>query len=353
MIGRNVDYRPGNRVAFLNEKQYGIVTRITNKYVYVDVGDGFELPVLPSDLILIKDDSSSASNQVETEAKIAIDSKDIKSEERKNNLHFKSIGLYRGVYLALVPDNQETLVGGNLQLYLINYTKIPLYYILYLPYEREENNQYHNFIDEASAVSLFQIDRKSINVVLHGCIQIMFLKSTNRGIALPVNVFFQIRQKCLINTEKYQFFDELQAFAQIIKLLRFEELEWLQIGISNDSNVIYAKNVEGDKLEQKAYIEKYKVSENEAEVDLRIDKIIDNTQDISEIEKLNIRLQHFCQCIESAIQNKYKRIVFIHGLASGTLKAEMHKILGKYPNLYFRDAPISKYGLGATEVYIK
>jgi hypothetical protein len=40
-------------------------------------------------------------------------------------------------------------------------------------------------------------------------------------------------------------------------------------------------------------------------------------------------------------------------VGAGVLKSEMYKILKNYPDLYYGDAPIRQYGIGATEVYIK
>ena len=50
---------------------------------------------------------------------------------------------------------------------------------------------------------------------------------------------------------------------------------------------------------------------------------------------------------------KLQKIIFIHGVGIGRLKSEILKILQQYPNLHYFDAPLSKYGVGATEVWIK
>jgi hypothetical protein len=51
------------------------------------------------------------------------------------------------------------------------------------------------------------------------------------------------------------------------------------------------------------------------------------------------------------MRKRIQKIVFIHGVGEGILKAELDFLLGRYDNLKFYDADYQKYGLGATEVY--
>jgi dsDNA-specific endonuclease/ATPase MutS2 len=57
--------------------------------------------------------------------------------------------------------------------------------------------------------------------------------------------------------------------------------------------------------------------------------------------------------LEFAIRNRIPKIVFIHGVGEGVLKAELDFLFGRYDTISFQDANYQKYGLGATEVYIK
>jgi dsDNA-specific endonuclease/ATPase MutS2 len=57
--------------------------------------------------------------------------------------------------------------------------------------------------------------------------------------------------------------------------------------------------------------------------------------------------------LEFAIKNKMQKVVFIHGVGEGVLKAELDFLLGRYEGIDFRDADYQKYGLGATAVHIK
>ncbi|GAA0757427.1 Smr/MutS family protein [Psychroflexus lacisalsi] len=88
------------------------------------------------------------------------------------------------------------------------------------------------------------------------------------------------------------------------------------------------------------------------EVDLHIHNIVDKTSHLSNFEMLNIQLEHSRRKIEFAIEKRIKRIVFIHGVGQGVLKAELHTLFRRYDQVEFYDADYQKYGLGATEIYI-
>ena len=56
--------------------------------------------------------------------------------------------------------------------------------------------------------------------------------------------------------------------------------------------------------------------------------------------------------LEFAIRKKIQRIVFIHGIGEGVLRAELEFLIGRYEDLKCYDADYQKYGRGALEVYI-
>jgi len=56
--------------------------------------------------------------------------------------------------------------------------------------------------------------------------------------------------------------------------------------------------------------------------------------------------------LEFAITKRIQKVVFIHGVGEGVLKAELESLFRRYENLKWYDADYQKYGLGATEIYI-
>lgn len=87
------------------------------------------------------------------------------------------------------------------------------------------------------------------------------------------------------------------------------------------------------------------------EVDLHIEKLVNSFRGMSNYDILNLQLDTAKRQIEFAARKRIQRIVFIHGVGEGVLKAELDFLLGRYDNLKFYDADYQKYGVGATEVY--
>lgn len=98
---------------------------------------------------------------------------------------------------------------------------------------------------------------------------------------------------------------------------------------------------------------KSKKEEMVLEVDLHIEKLVKTFKHLTNFDILNIQVDTARGQLEFAIKNRIPKIVFIHGMGEGVLKSELDYLLGRYPEVSYREANYRKYGLGATEVYIK
>ena len=87
------------------------------------------------------------------------------------------------------------------------------------------------------------------------------------------------------------------------------------------------------------------------EVDLHIHELIDSEKGMSNYDKLSLQLKTAQEALESAIQKKQQRIIFIHGRGDGVLRKELRFMLNTY-SVAYHDASYSQYGIGATEVII-
>lgn len=89
------------------------------------------------------------------------------------------------------------------------------------------------------------------------------------------------------------------------------------------------------------------------EFDLHIEKLVKNFKGMSNYDILTLQTETAKRHIEFAIRNRIPKIVFIHGVGEGILKSELDFMLGRYPNIDFKEANFQKYGQGAMEIYIK
>jgi hypothetical protein len=88
------------------------------------------------------------------------------------------------------------------------------------------------------------------------------------------------------------------------------------------------------------------------EVDLHIHQLIPKSKGLDNHEILTIQIDTARRQLDFAISKKIQRIVFIHGVGEGVLRAELEYLFRQYGNLQFEDADFQKYGRGATQVYI-
>ena len=140
--------------------------------------------------------------------------------------------------------------------------------------------------------------------------------------------------------------------------LVFEAKELLKTGNSLDfdfgnqnlNQVIKEKEIP----KARSFVKEKKTKEvGVPEFDLHIEKLVKNFRGMNNYDILTLQAETAQRHIEFAIRNRIPKIVFIHGVGEGVLKAELDFLLGRYDNLSFRDANYQKYGLGATEVFIK
>ena len=118
---------------------------------------------------------------------------------------------------------------------------------------------------------------------------------------------------------------------------------------SDINNAIFKEKVALNKPKKSLF--KKEKKEVILEVDLHISKLTKSTKGMDNYDMLNLQLDTAKRKVEFAIDKRIPKIVFIHGVGEGVLKAELHFLLNQYPIKYY-DASYKKYGLGATEVYI-
>lgn len=142
-------------------------------------------------------------------------------------------------------------------------------------------------------------------------------------------------------------------------LLSFQERELVKIesdlpdvlppDVGDLSEVI--KQKESSKKRRSVRVKPKERTAPPMEVDLHIHKLVPRTGGLSNYEMLNIQMDTAKRQLEFAMKKRIQKVVFIHGVGEGVLKAELETLFHRYENLKFYDADYQKYGLGATEVY--
>lgn len=89
------------------------------------------------------------------------------------------------------------------------------------------------------------------------------------------------------------------------------------------------------------------------EVDLHIHQLVSSEKGLTAHDKLNIQIDTAKRQLEFAISKKIQRVVFIHGIGAGVLRAELEYLFRRYDQVSYEDADYQKYGRGATMIFIR
>lgn len=137
------------------------------------------------------------------------------------------------------------------------------------------------------------------------------------------------------------------------ELLKIEDTSALKQASSRHS--ISAALMEKQTPKKRSFVKEKKSRKEEfiLEVDLHIEKLTKDFRRMEKFDMLNLQLDMARGQVEFAISNRIPRIVFIHGVGEGVLKAELGYLFSRYPEINYEDANYQKYGLGATQIYIK
>jgi len=350
--------KSGDKVSFLNEKRDGIVKKIlNNKMVLVEIEDGFDIPVLEHDLVKVEFFKDTISEN------ITIPQLTKEKEERfpeRKTLTVTDSKLKSGVYLAFIPDNGENALSGSLGIYLINRSNTDVLFT----YSLKENEKFictdFDQIDDESAFLLEVIDRTDIEKWNNIIFQFIFYKQGSQNIKPPTTCEVFIKPVKFYKEDNYLFCSLLDEKCFLISLQEKELLQpeewtedkWENKKIEKPSGLKIIGHI-NDLNKPVLFLEKHILEKGIAEVDLHIEELIENYSGKESFELLNIQLGYFSKMLESAIANKFKKAIFIHGVGNGKLKQEIiNKLKSNYPDLQYQDASYAKYGKGATEVLL-
>lgn len=134
--------------------------------------------------------------------------------------------------------------------------------------------------------------------------------------------------------------------------------------VSPEVSEVIARNIDKDlvKRAQDDFSLKYKNPNagnvkrkgERMEVDLHIHELVDSTSGLDNSTIISIQMTHFERMMRIAEDSKINRVILIHGVGQGVLRAEIRNALKLYyPNCEFHDADFREFGYGATEVIIR
>lgn len=341
----------GDKVRFLNSVGGGFVKSVINKtMVTVEDYDGFEVPTLVNELVVIDDGLTVEPGQ--RSAKREVQQKKEENtpvrEQPKAEPKYIAGKDTPSCFLAFVPQNESNPVDGELKVYLVNDSNN---FVLY-NYSHLKNKIYRSVesgkMNPNSKRYLESFTRMDLNDMPELQFQLLFFREESNRLESPVVRSFKLNP---VKFYKQNSYEKTRYFTQnvlIFSLLEADLESEIEKLTEKDLNQVLRQKEE-PKVEVKRTI-----SLDLVEVDLHIHELIDDTRGLANHEMLEIQMGRFRNELETAITNGTRKIVFIHGVGNGTLKQELRKELTtKYKKYYFQDASFKEYGYGATMVILK
>lgn len=348
----------GCKVRFLNDVGGGEVIRFIDKRTaLVKTYDGFEMPALISELVVVEpavdellqsrpvqEKDLSASTQ-KKKAKLT-DSKGTEKELEQADSSGDEISLD----IAFVPSNPNALQQSNFDLFLVNDSSYRVFYVLSEVIHESHSPISSGILQPNTKFLVKRLASDEIRRLISLNLQTIYYKNITFKPFQPEYYDFEIDPIKLYKKGNFLPNDFFDANAYIISiastkrevLIRHLTDKAIAEAIKQKEKPILAKEVKKTDLE----IE---------EVDLHIHELIDDWKDLTPGEILKIQLARFETALEGGLNSPTtKRMVFIHGVGNGKLKYEITKLLNsKYPKLRYQDASFKEYGFGATMVFLR
>ncbi|WP_068473479.1 DUF2027 domain-containing protein [Saccharicrinis aurantiacus] len=329
----------GDKVRFLNEVGGGKVSRIEGKdMVYVLDDDGFEVPALMTEVVLVERktaDTSSANSKQELVEQDSFDYEESETDDEPKML------------LALV---QDVNIGGNVNMYYINDSNYFAFYTISKINKDVMSPLYNGTLEPNTKVTL---DTLAINYIDDSSfqVQVIFYKKDKDYTPIePIIEKVSFSGAKLMKDASYVENDYLNDKAVLVHLLKdsfSKKLEEL-----TDKDIKKAMKEKAPAAPKKSNV-KRRDDKEILEVDLHIHELLDITTGLSNRDMLDVQLKKFHEVMAANEKNKKRKIVFIHGVGNGTLKTEIRKSLDrKYKWHDYQDASFQEYGWGATMVII-
>jgi hypothetical protein len=343
--------KAGDKVRFLNAVGGGVVKSVISKtMVSVEDYDGFEVPTLISELVVV--DDSLSMNAEKRHARLRANEKQEEQpkikEQPKVEPKYVAGKDSPDCYMAFVPQNELNPVEGEVKVYLVNNSNN---FVLY-NYSHLKNKAYRSVesgkMNPNSKRYLESFTRMDLNDLPEFQFQLLFFLEESPKLESPVTKCLRLNPVKFYRENSYEKTRYFVQDALVISLLEPDmETEVAKLSDSEISKVVLEKDI------PKVAV-KRTVSPDLVEIDLHIHELLEDTRGLTNHEMLEVQLGRFRNELETAIANGTRRIVFIHGIGNGTLKQELRKELStKYKKYYFQDASFKEYGYGATMVILK
>jgi Domain of unknown function (DUF2027)/Smr domain len=351
-----MNFRKGDRVKFLNDVGQGTIVRFQDEKIALILNDdGFEIPVLISELLKLEGDydfSEKENNNLNSNTGTTQQANNIVEENDDLEEDGLNADKKANVFFALVPKDQKDIANSDLDVYLINDSNFRVMYSISKAEEQFQSLFAYGNLEDNTKVILDTIKRDDLNNFEEINFQMMLFRKGNYFLLNPINKTWNVKPARFF---KQNAFGENDFFHENAFVYEITSEEINLADHISDSDIEKSKKEKERKEPQKQFKSSKSGTNPEIEeVDLHIHELVDDHSNMSNTEMLDTQMSRFTTALDGGIIAGTKKMVFIHGIGNGKLKLEVIKKLDrKYPKLRYQDASFKEYGYGATMVLIK
>lgn len=316
----------GDRVRLLHGKEEGRVIKINKNVVDVEIDEGFVIPVLKNELVLISKEESDffTDSKKETGTKTSTTTVSAKSDFQE------------GLYLAYIPFNDK-----ECKMYLVNHTAYDVLFALFEQQGDNANGLASGTVSHHSEKLIGTQNLQQFNDWSDLNAQALFYKEAFHTVKSPVTTLVKFKASTFFRSKR-------------------------MVPYVNEEGYIIRVNFEHKKVNPSELKEKmFQATEPEPsyshqskgqniELDLHMESLFPDGHHLKENEIMGYQLGVFEKALDEAVIKNADSIKFIHGIGNGKLRHEIHKRLSQYQGIkFFEDSDKGKFGYGATLVQIR
>ena len=384
----------GDKVRFLSESGGGKVTGFQGKnIVLVEDEDGFEIPTLVSQVVIIDTDDSNIA-KVHTSAvpdfkkkqtpagrkpiEVPKDDEDYDPADRpvtfRKPVEERKGGEALSAYLAFVPIDIKNMTTTRFESYFVNDSN---YYMRFMLLSAEGNSwkmRYTAEVEPNTKLFIEEFGRDALDEMERLGVQLMAYKRDKNFMIKPsVDVQLRIDPVKFYKLHTFRendFFETPALISTIVendapaRPLVIDAKQLKQQIYGNKGGADTAK--EGKTSADNDFVRRYADAQSKGKtpqrrhdadvvvVDLHASEVLDTTAGLSASDILNYQLDVFRRTLEEHKNEKGRKIVFIHGKGEGVLRqAIIQELRYKHKRYTYQDASFQEYGYGATQVTIR
>ena len=393
----------GDKVRFLNTTGGGRIAGFQGKdLVLVCDDDGFEIPTLRSEIVVIETDNynlvrkpvpskerasnSESDGLSHTSIKAALaahavaanatdsgfsteDSVGDDSEPADKDITFQPRPLERrgadqvNFYIGFLPVDSRALSQTEFEVYLINDSNLYVRFLL-LTQEGEQYSLRHEglvlpnqklLLDTIGHSDLPHWERLTFQLLAYKTDKPFALKS-------PMNIMLRVDGTKFYKLHSFAASDFFNDPALVRPLVSEDRpAQSVSIAAETVEEALITPEVvrqapERPKRQPARATDKSVTLDRNAivEVDLHADVLLDSTRGLTNVDILTVQIKAFHDTMRQYAKDKGRRIVFIHGKGEGVLRATLLKELkNHYRHCTHQDASFREYGFGATMVTVR